>query len=54
MHYLEYVRVHVIYRVHQAEYVIHIRVAASEEYMNIYSTSRVLKLARAIETKTSG
>ena len=35
---LEYVRVPVIYRVKQAEYVIHIRVAASQEYVNTYST----------------
>jgi len=37
---LGYVRVPVIYRVNQAEYVIHIRVAASQEYVNIYSTRR--------------
>jgi len=35
---LEYVRIHSIYRVNQAEYVIHIRVVASQEYVNIYST----------------
>ena len=29
-----------MYRVHQAEYVIHIRVAASQEYVNTYSTRR--------------
>jgi len=38
---LEYVRVSVIYRVHQAEYGIHILVAASQEYVNTYSTRRV-------------
>jgi len=38
---LEYVRVPVIYRVNKAEYVIHIRVAASQEYVNTYSTRRV-------------
>ena len=38
---LAYVRVPVIYRVHQAEYVIHILVAASQEYANTYSTRRV-------------
>ena len=38
---LEYVRIHVIYRVNQAEYVIHILVVASQEYVNIYSTRRV-------------
>ena len=40
---LEYVRVHVIYRVTQAEYGIRIRMAASQEYVNIYSTRRVGK-----------
>jgi len=38
--YLEYARIHVIYRVDQAEYVIHILVAAPQEYVNIYSTRR--------------
>ena len=38
---LEYVRIHVIYRVNQAEYVIRIRVVAPQEYVNIYSTRRV-------------
>ena len=38
---LEYVRVLVIYRVNQAEYVIHNRVAASQEYVNTYSTCRL-------------
>jgi len=37
---LEYVRVHVIYRVNQAEYLIYIRMVASQEYVNIYSTHR--------------
>ena len=41
---LEYVRVPVIYRVNQAEYVIHIRVAASQEYLNRYSARRPLSL----------
>jgi len=41
---LEYVRVPVIYRHHQAEYVIHIRVAASQKYVNTYSTRRGLKM----------
>jgi len=31
---LEYVHIHVIYRVHQAEYGIHVLVAASQEYVN--------------------
>jgi len=39
--YLEYVRVHVIHRVHQAEHVIHMLVVAPQEYVNIYSTRRV-------------
>jgi len=39
---LKYVRVPFIYRVNQAEYVIHILVAASQEYLNTYSTRRVL------------
>jgi len=35
---LEYVRICVIYRVNQAEYVIRIRVAASQEYVNTSNT----------------
>jgi len=35
---IECVRVPVIYRVNQAEYVMHILVAASQEYVNTYST----------------
>ena len=38
---LKYVRIHVIYRVNPAEYVIHVLVVASQEYVNIYSTRRV-------------
>jgi len=38
---IEYVRIHVIYKVNQAEYVIHIRVASPQEYVNTYSTCRV-------------
>ena len=38
---LEYVRFHIIYRVLQAEYGIRIRVVASQEYVNTYSTCRV-------------
>jgi len=41
---LEYVRIHVIYWVTQAEYVIHFLVVASQEYVNIYSTRRVRTL----------
>jgi len=37
---LEYVRLHVIYRVNQAEYAIHILVVASQEYVNTFSTRR--------------
>jgi len=37
---LEYVRVLVIYRVNQAEYVIHMHVAASQEYVNTHLTRR--------------
>jgi len=37
---LEYVRVPVIYKVNQVEYVIHIRVAASQAYVNTYSARR--------------
>jgi len=37
---LEYVRVPAIYRVIKAEYGIHIRVAASQEYVHKYSTRR--------------
>jgi len=36
----EYVRIHAIHKVNQAEYGIHILVAASQEYVNSYSTSR--------------
>jgi len=38
---LEYVRIHVIYRVDQAEHGIHVLVIAPQEYVNIYSTRRV-------------
>jgi len=38
---LEYVPVPVMYRVNQAEYAIHILVAASQEYVTTYSTRRV-------------
>jgi len=37
---LEYVRIPVIYRLNQAEYGIHILVAASQEYVNTYSTRK--------------
>jgi len=38
---LEYVRIHVMYRVNQAEYAIHVLVVAPQEYVNIYSTRRI-------------
>jgi len=38
---LECVRIHVICRVNQTEYGIRILVAASQEYVNTYSTRRV-------------
>jgi len=37
---LEYVRVYVIHRITQAEYGICLRMAASQEYVNTYSTRR--------------
>jgi len=37
---LESVYIHVIYRVNQAEYGIHIRVIAPQDYVNILSTRR--------------
>ena len=37
---LSYVRIHVIYRAHQAEYVLHIVVVAPQEYVNIYLAFR--------------
>jgi len=39
---LEYVHVHVVYRVNPAEYVMHMLVVAQPEYVNIYSTRRLL------------
>jgi len=42
---LEHVHVPVLYRVHPAEYGIHIRVAASQEYVNTYSTRRVVRFS---------
>jgi len=46
---LEHVRIPVIHRSSQdqVEYVIHIRVAASQENVNMYSTHRVLSCAEA-------
>ena len=38
---LEYVRVSVIYRVHQAEYGIHILLAMPQKYVNMYSKVRL-------------
>jgi len=39
---LAYVRIHIVYGVHQAGYGIHILVVAPQEYVNVYSTRRVL------------
>jgi len=51
---LEYEHVPVWYRVHQAEYGIHIRVAASQECVKTYSTrrleSRIMKLTIFLST----
>ena len=44
---LEYVQVPVIYRLNQAGYVIHTRVAASQEYVNTYSTRRAPRLHKS-------
>jgi len=44
---LEYVHIRVICRVNQAEYVIRLLVAASQEYVNTYSTRRLVSLAGA-------
>jgi len=41
---LEYVRVPVLYRVNVAEYVIRILVALTQEYVNSFSTRRMLAL----------
>jgi len=38
---LEYARIHVIYRINQAEYVIHVLVVAPREYVDTYSTRTV-------------
>jgi len=43
---LEYVHIHAIYRVNQAEYVIRILVATPQEYVNTYSTCRVAALLK--------
>jgi len=37
---LEYVHIHVIYRVNQAEYDIRVLVAESQKYVNTFSTRR--------------
>jgi len=41
MNRVEHVPIYVIYRITQAEYVIHIRMAASQEYVNTYSRLRL-------------
>jgi len=40
---LEYVRIHGIYGVNQAEYVTHVLVVAPQEYVNTYSTRRTVR-----------
>jgi len=45
---LEYVRIHVIYGVNQAEYGIHSLVVAPQKYVNIYSTRRMTKVHRTL------
>jgi len=47
---LEYVRTYVRYRVTQAEYGIRIVMAASQEYVNTYSTRRVASAMCAVES----
>jgi len=42
---LDYVRIHVIYRVIQAEYVLLILVIAPQDYVNINSTRRLVSLS---------
>jgi len=51
---LEYVRVPVISRVNQAEYVVHIREVAPQEYVNIYSTRRDTNPRRGEVCGTNG
>jgi len=58
---LESVRIHVIYRANQAEYVIHILVVAPQElvvapqeYVNIYSTRRTLPLPGVTRRPAAG
>ena len=45
---LEYVRIHVIYRLNQGEYVIHTLVVAPHEYVNTYSTRRRVSIQCAL------
>jgi len=44
---LESARIHAIYRINQAEYVIHMHVVAPHEYVNMYSTRRLAVLVEA-------
>jgi len=48
---VEYEHTRIIYRVNQAEYAIHIRVVAPQEYVNLYST-RWLSTHRKDNTRT--
>jgi len=50
---LEYEHVPVSYRVHQAEYVLHFCMAASQEYVYTYSTCRCAS-ARAQAAESAG
>jgi len=50
---LDYVRVPVVYRANQAEYGIHILVVAPQEYVNVYSTRRVLVVGTVLSVPLS-
>jgi len=52
---LEYVHIHVVYKVNQAKYVMHTLLFAPQEYVNIYATSRFLILRstkRIVKTRS--
>jgi len=51
---LEYVRVPVVYRVNQVEYGIHIRVVASQEYVNTYSTRKTATYMAGLSAPLAG
>ena len=50
---LEYARIHVIYRVNQVEYVVHILVVLPQEYVNTYSTRRELTVHTSVHSMTA-